>query len=221
MVSDLICPWCYIGKRQLERALELLAAEGLTFSVHWNPFQINPSMPKEGRETQGIQHLEIRLRRGRRRGGLPGHPGRRQSGPDVADRPCNAHAKHARGASADLVRRLEERAGCHGGNPVQGVLSPKGATSATMRSWGIARRRLGCLATEAWLSSRPTLPRPKHSCRGSVGARARHEKRADVLPGPPDAVHQADPAGHHGRTPAARPEHTANMRKGSANSSAP
>lgn len=50
VVSDLICPWCYIGKRQLERALELLAAEGLTFSVHWNPFQINPSMPKEGRE---------------------------------------------------------------------------------------------------------------------------------------------------------------------------
>lgn len=50
VVSDLICPWCYIGKRQLERALELLATEGLTFSVHWNPFQINPSMPKEGRE---------------------------------------------------------------------------------------------------------------------------------------------------------------------------
>ena len=50
VVSDLICPWGYIGKRQLERALELLATEGLTFSVHWNPFQINPSMPKEGRE---------------------------------------------------------------------------------------------------------------------------------------------------------------------------
>ena len=50
VVSDAICPWCYIGKRQLERALEILAAEGLHFSVHWNPFQLNPDMPVEGRD---------------------------------------------------------------------------------------------------------------------------------------------------------------------------
>jgi predicted DsbA family dithiol-disulfide isomerase len=50
IVSDAICPWCYIGKRQLERALAQLATEGLTFSVHWNPFQLNPDMPKEGRD---------------------------------------------------------------------------------------------------------------------------------------------------------------------------
>lgn len=50
IVSDAVCPWCYIGKRQLERALAQLAAEGLTFSVHWNPFQLNPDMPREGRD---------------------------------------------------------------------------------------------------------------------------------------------------------------------------
>ena len=50
IVSDAICPWCYVGKRQLERALTTLAAEGLHFSVHWNPFQLNPDMPKEGRD---------------------------------------------------------------------------------------------------------------------------------------------------------------------------
>ncbi len=50
IVSDAICPWCYIGKRHLERALASLAEEGLTFSVHWNPFQLNPDMPKEGRD---------------------------------------------------------------------------------------------------------------------------------------------------------------------------
>ena len=50
IVSDAICPWCYVGKRQLERALETLAAEGLAFQVHWNPFQLNPDMPKEGRD---------------------------------------------------------------------------------------------------------------------------------------------------------------------------
>ena len=50
IVSDAICPWCYIGKRRLERALITLASEGLQFSVHWNPFQLNPDMPKEGRD---------------------------------------------------------------------------------------------------------------------------------------------------------------------------
>jgi len=48
IVSDAICPWCYIGKRQMERALVTLASEGLAFSIHWNPFQLNPDMAKEG-----------------------------------------------------------------------------------------------------------------------------------------------------------------------------
>lgn len=50
VVSDTICPWCYIGKRHLERALATLAEEGLVFQVHWNPFQLNPDMPREGRD---------------------------------------------------------------------------------------------------------------------------------------------------------------------------
>ena len=48
IVSDAICPWCYIGKRQLERALPVLADERLTFTIRWNPFQLNPDMPKQG-----------------------------------------------------------------------------------------------------------------------------------------------------------------------------
>ena len=50
IVSDAICPWCYIGKRNLERALTDLGSEGLAFSIHWNPFQLNPDMAKEGRD---------------------------------------------------------------------------------------------------------------------------------------------------------------------------
>jgi predicted DsbA family dithiol-disulfide isomerase len=46
--SDLICPWCYIGKRRLEAALPVLADEGLRFEVTWRPFQLNPAMPAEG-----------------------------------------------------------------------------------------------------------------------------------------------------------------------------
>src|SRR4029453_155898 len=46
VVSDTICPWCYIGKRRFERAL---AQSGRTdVAVAWRPFQLNPDMPPEG-----------------------------------------------------------------------------------------------------------------------------------------------------------------------------
>jgi predicted DsbA family dithiol-disulfide isomerase len=44
VISDVICPWCYIGKRRLERAI---AAYGRPVTMHWLPFQLNPMMPKE------------------------------------------------------------------------------------------------------------------------------------------------------------------------------
>ena len=59
IVSDVICPWCYIGKRQLERALATLTQEGLRFSVHWNPFQLNPDMPKEGRDRAAYRAMKF------------------------------------------------------------------------------------------------------------------------------------------------------------------
>jgi predicted DsbA family dithiol-disulfide isomerase len=45
--SDLICPWCYIGKRHLEAALRQLPT-GTPVTVRWRPFQLNPDMPREG-----------------------------------------------------------------------------------------------------------------------------------------------------------------------------
>ena len=50
VVSDAICPWCWIGKRHLEGALARLTDEGERFAVHWRPFQLNPDMPREGVE---------------------------------------------------------------------------------------------------------------------------------------------------------------------------
>lgn len=46
--SDVICPWCYIGKRNMEAALSTLEGEGLRFEVGWRPFQLNPDMPAGG-----------------------------------------------------------------------------------------------------------------------------------------------------------------------------
>jgi len=48
VISDAICPWCWIGKRNLDAALGMLAEEGLTFKVRFRPFQLNPEMPAEG-----------------------------------------------------------------------------------------------------------------------------------------------------------------------------
>ena len=50
VVSDVVCPWCYIGKRKLETALtELKAREpGLAILRRWHPFQLNPDLPVEG-----------------------------------------------------------------------------------------------------------------------------------------------------------------------------
>jgi predicted DsbA family dithiol-disulfide isomerase len=50
VVSDAICPWCWVGKRNLDGALAILAAEGEHFAVHWRPYQLNPEMPREGVE---------------------------------------------------------------------------------------------------------------------------------------------------------------------------
>jgi predicted DsbA family dithiol-disulfide isomerase len=46
IVSDVICPWCFIGKRRLGRALE--QRPDLSVSVTWRAFQLNPEMPDEG-----------------------------------------------------------------------------------------------------------------------------------------------------------------------------
>lgn len=47
VASDVVCPWCYIGKRRLEKALSLLDGE-FHAEIRWLPFQLNPDMPKEG-----------------------------------------------------------------------------------------------------------------------------------------------------------------------------
>lgn len=47
VVSDVVCPWCYIGKRRLEKAMAQLADQ-YEFDVEYHPFELNPSMPIEG-----------------------------------------------------------------------------------------------------------------------------------------------------------------------------
>ena len=55
--SDTICPWCFIGKRRLERALAERPQADLT--VRWRAFQLNPDMPADGMERQ--RYLELKF----------------------------------------------------------------------------------------------------------------------------------------------------------------
>ena len=45
IVSDVMCPWCVIGYKQLARAIE---AVGTPHNIRWHPFELNPNMPPEG-----------------------------------------------------------------------------------------------------------------------------------------------------------------------------
>lgn len=45
VISDLICPWCFVAKRRIERAASIL---GKSLEMRWHPFQLNPEMPVDG-----------------------------------------------------------------------------------------------------------------------------------------------------------------------------
>ena len=57
ILSDPICPWCYIGKTHLDRALAEVPDH--PFMIQWHPFQLNPEMPREGMDRRA--YLEAKF----------------------------------------------------------------------------------------------------------------------------------------------------------------
>jgi predicted DsbA family dithiol-disulfide isomerase len=53
VVSDVVCPWCFIGKRRLEKALALMGREDA--QIRWKAFQLNPNAPKDGMDRQAYR----------------------------------------------------------------------------------------------------------------------------------------------------------------------
>lgn len=58
VVSDVVCPWCYLGKKRLEKAIEAVSDE-LNVSVTFRPYQLNPDMPAQGVDHK--KHLAEKL----------------------------------------------------------------------------------------------------------------------------------------------------------------
>ena len=61
VVSDVMCPWCLIGKRRLEKAIS--ATSDLDWTVIWRPYQLDPTLPPEGKPRQ--QYLDEKFGRER------------------------------------------------------------------------------------------------------------------------------------------------------------
>ena len=61
VVSDVVCPWCYIGKRKLEAALGELGRQDAATepSVRWHPFQLNPDLPPQGIPRKTYLHAKF------------------------------------------------------------------------------------------------------------------------------------------------------------------
>ncbi len=63
IVSDVVCPWCYIGKRRLDEAIQNLK-DDFDFKVEFKPFQLDPGLPANGTEFQA--HLQKKFGNGAR-----------------------------------------------------------------------------------------------------------------------------------------------------------
>lgn len=57
IISDIACPWCYVGKAYLDRALE--AKPDHPFAIEWHPYQLNPEMPKGGMDRRAYMEAKF------------------------------------------------------------------------------------------------------------------------------------------------------------------
>lgn len=58
VISDAICPWCWVGKRRLEAALLKLPLH-VSANITWRPFELNPTMPKEGLDRRAYRSAKF------------------------------------------------------------------------------------------------------------------------------------------------------------------
>jgi predicted DsbA family dithiol-disulfide isomerase len=58
VVSDVVCPWCFVGKRRLEAALA--STHSAAVAVRWRPFQLDPTIPPEGLERRAYMRAKFR-----------------------------------------------------------------------------------------------------------------------------------------------------------------
>ena len=101
VVSDVVCPWCYIGKRRLEAALALVP--DIPVDINWRPYFLNPWIPREGIDR--LTYLETKF----------GSPERYAV---IAERVAAAAAIEGLGYAPDKISPATEHAGLSPPDPV-------------------------------------------------------------------------------------------------------
>jgi predicted DsbA family dithiol-disulfide isomerase len=96
VVSDVVCPWCYIGKRRIENALAL--APDVPVDVHWLPFFLNAWVPREGISRE--EYLTAKF------GSVEAYKG-------IAGRVVAAAGEEGLTYRPDLVKRQPNTIDCH------------------------------------------------------------------------------------------------------------
>src|ERR1700723_1390396 len=117
IVSDVVCPWCYIGKRRIENALALV--KDVPVEVHWRPFFLNPWVPREGisREdylttkfgsVEAYKGIAGRVVAAAGEEGLSYRPDLVKRQPNTIDCHRLIHWAEAKGKAAEMKQRLME-----------------------------------------------------------------------------------------------------------------
>ena len=114
ILSDPICPWCYIGKARLDRALE--ARPDHPFTIEWHPFQLNPDMPREGMDriaylsakfgADRVEALDAQIREAARDAGLEIDYARLERTPNTLDAHRLIHWAGLEGRQTPVVSAL-------------------------------------------------------------------------------------------------------------------
>jgi predicted DsbA family dithiol-disulfide isomerase len=117
IVSDVVCPWCYIGKKRIEDALAL--AGDVPVHVNWRPFFLNPWVPREGisrdeylttkfGSPEAYKGIAGRVVAAAAEEGLQYNPGSVKRQPNTIDSHRLIHWADAEGKAARMKQRLME-----------------------------------------------------------------------------------------------------------------
>lgn len=117
IVSDVVCPWCYIGKKRIEDALAL--ASDVPVHVNWRPFFLNPWVPREGisrdeyltakfGSPEAYKNIAGRVVTAAAEEGLQYNPGNVKRQPNTIDSHRLIHWADADGKAAQMKQKLME-----------------------------------------------------------------------------------------------------------------
>ncbi len=154
VVSDVVCPWCYIGKRRIENALALAA--DVPVEIQWRPFFLNPWVPRVGIErdayltakfgsVDAYRTIAGRVVAAAAEEGLSYHPERVKRQPNTIDCHRLIHWADAAGRAAEVKQRLMELYFRDGGDLTDSDVLVQAAADCGLDADEIRRR----LATDA------------------------------------------------------------------------